>query len=48
MENLFVWIEEKILDIAMFAATAFVNSACFYRYCQEELPEELNKLRKHD
>lgn len=48
MEILFVWIGEKILDIAMFAATVFVNSACFHRYYQEELPEELNKLRKHD
>lgn len=34
--------------MAMLAATVFVNSTCAYKLYQEELPQELGKLRKHE
>lgn len=37
-----------IFCMAMIVSTVTVNSTCFHKLYQEELPEELGKLRKHD
>lgn len=37
-----------IFCMAMLVATVAVNSTCLYKLYQEQLPEELGKLRKHD
>lgn len=36
-----------ILCLALLVSTVVVNSTCYYKLYQEELPEELNILRKH-
>lgn len=37
-----------IFCMAMLATTVLVNATCAHKLYQEELPEELGKLRKHD
>lgn len=48
MKNIISKIYRGIFCMAMIAATVTVNSTCFFKLYQEELPEELGKLRKHE
>lgn len=48
MEKLIVKLYRGIFCLAMFVATVCVNSTCLHKLYQEKLPEELEKLRKHD
>lgn len=41
-------IYRNIFCAAMLITTIFVNTTCSYKLYQEQLPEELGKLRKHD
>ncbi len=47
MKRIITQLCKGIMCMSMVAATVFVNSTCFYKLYQEELPEELGKLRKH-
>lgn len=39
---------KSIFSMAMLMTTVLVNSTCSHKLYQEELPEELTKLRKHE
>lgn len=47
MKKMLIKATQGILSIAILVSTVVVNSTCYYKLYQEELPEELNKLRKH-
>lgn len=48
MKKMISKIYRGIFCMAMLASIATVNSTCFFKLYQEELPTELGKLRKHD
>lgn len=48
MKRIINRINSGIFCMAMLAATFFVNTTCAHKLYQEELPEELGKLRKHE
>lgn len=41
-------VTKGILCMAMVVSTVIANSTCWYKLYQEELPKELDSLRKHD
>lgn len=47
MKRFLVKVSKGLLCMAMLVSTVMVNATCYYKLYQEELPEELNKLRKH-
>lgn len=48
MKKIISKVYRGIFCLAMFVSTVFVNVTCSHKLYQEELPEELGKLRKHD
>lgn len=48
MKTIISKISKGIFCMAMLATTVLVNATCAYKLYQEQLPEELGKLRKHD
>lgn len=48
MKNIISKVYRGIFCMAMIVATVTVNSTCFHKLYQEELPAELTKLRKHE
>lgn len=48
MKNIISKVYRGIFGMATIAAKVTVNSTCFHKLYQEELPEELGKLRKHE
>lgn len=38
---------KEVFCLAVMVATVCVNTTCNYKMYQEELPEELNRLKKH-
>lgn len=48
MKRMISKIYKVIFCLAMFTATVCVNTTCARKLYQEKLPEELNRLRKHD
>ena len=47
MKRMLTKICKGAICMAMLVSTVVVNSTCYYKLYQEELPEELSKLRKH-
>lgn len=48
MKKVMCKVYRGIFCLAMLVSTMFVNVTCSNKLYQEELPEELGKLRKHD
>lgn len=48
MKKVMCKVYRGIFCLAMLVSTVFVNVTCSHKLYQEELPEELGKLRKHD
>lgn len=48
MKNVISKVYKGIFCLAMMMTAVTVNATCFHKLYQEELPEELGKLRKHD
>ena len=48
MKTILTKASKWVLCLAVLVSTAAVNSTCWYKLYQEELPEELDKLKKHE
>ncbi len=48
MKKMMKILYKGIFCLSMLVATTAVNSACFYKLYQEELPDELSALKKYE